>query len=150
MAIRSRMLNRSFNRLPEPMSQLNITPLIDVLLVLLVMVILSVPIASHRLDVDLPSGTPDCFGTCPVYDEVQLVVQTNNAVLWNGEAVNSEELAHRLAIAATQPEAPTIRFEPEPNATYDASVRVINAVSDARLDRFAFVGNERYREWTND
>lgn len=149
MAIRSRMLDRTFNRLPEPMSQLNITPLIDVMLVLLVMVILSVPVAVHRIDVDLPNGT-GCEGACPVYDEVSLVVLRNDAVLWNGEPVSSSELDTRLARAAAQTEAPLIRFEPEANAGYDASVRVINAVADARLDRFAFVGNERYREWDAD
>ena len=146
MAIRSRMLDRPINRVPEPMSDLNITPLIDVLLVLLVMIILSVPIAVHRLDVDLP-GPPPPTDTPPTYDEVSLVVQNNDTVLWNGEPVSSIELDARLAAAAAQPEMPLIRFAPEPNAGYNASVQVINAVADAHLDKFAFVGNHQYREW---
>lgn len=149
MAIRSRMLDRSFNRLPEPMSELNITPLIDVLLVLLVMIILSVPIAAHRLDVDLP-GPPTDDSAPPTYEQVSLVVLNNDSVLWNGERVNREQLDARLASAAAQPEMPLIRFEPEANAGYGASVQVINAVADARIDKFSFVGNYRYREWDAD
>ncbi|WAT17293.1 biopolymer transporter ExbD [Aurantiacibacter sp. MUD11] len=146
MAIRSRMLDRSFNRTPEPMSELNITPLIDVLLVLLVMIILSIPIAAHRLDVDLPAPGPGSQTS----EQVSLVVRANGAVLWNGEAVSQGQLEARLEAAAAQTEMPVIRFEPDANASYEDSVHVINAVADARLDKFAFVGNHQYREFGKD
>ena len=77
-------------------------------------------------------------------------MQQDGAVLWNGESVSRQQLDARLAAAAAQPEMPLIRFEPEANASYDASVQVINAVADAHLDKFAFVGNERYREFDAD
>lgn len=148
MAIRSRMLDRSINSQQVPMSDLNITLLIDVLLVLLVMLILSIPIATHRLDVNLPGPPPP--GQKSNFESVALVVQQSGAVLWNGEPVSRDQLETRLASAAAQTEIPLIRFEPEANASYEDSVHVINAVADAHLDKFAFVGNHQYREFDAD
>ena len=149
MAIRSRLPARSYNRQPEPMSELNIKPLIDVLLVLLVMLILSIPMAVQRLDVDLP-GPPREDSPVPTYEQVSLVVQESGAVLWNGEAVSWPQLQNNLAAAARQPEMPLIRFEPAANASYNDSVQVINAVADAHLDKFAFVGNQQYAVFGSD
>ena len=143
MAFRSRMLGRHTITAPAPLSELNVTPLIDVLLVLLVMIILSVPIATHQIDVDLPTGQS-------VVDEPQqiaLVVTEGGAVLWDGEPVARSALVKRLAEAAASPVAPVIRFEPEANASFDAAVNVIHLVGEANIRRFAFAGNERYRTW---
>ena len=101
------------------MSELNITPHIDVLLVLLVMLILSIPIATHNLDVDLPDPDPSSN-----HETVSLVVQHSRAVLWNGEAVSGAQLGSRLESAAAQPEMPLIRIEPGADASYEDWVHV--------------------------
>ena len=143
MAFRSRMLGRHTVTTPAPLSELNVTPLIDVLLVLLVMVILSVPMATHQIDVDLPTGE----SALAEPEQIALVVTEAGTVLWNGEPVSRSALEARLATAAANPVDPVIRFEPEANASFDASVKVLHLVGETNIRRFAFAGNERYRIW---
>ena len=128
----------------EPLSQMNTTPLIDVLLVLLIMMIISIPIAAHKVEVDLPGPGPD---TGEEQVLVSLVVERNGAVLWNGEAVSRPQLQERLTRAAKAEITHVIRFEPDAYASYDDAVQVINMASDAGVEAFAFVGNERYRDF---
>ncbi|WP_271078962.1 ExbD/TolR family protein [Aurantiacibacter sp. MUD61] len=141
MAIKSRLLERRYTAHAQPMSELNITPLIDVLLVLLVMLIISIPIATNSIEVDLPNGR--LVG--PESPQIALIVTEGGAVLWNGEPVDRPTLEDRLALAATAPDAPVISFEPEANASYNDSVQVINLVDDANITKFAFAGAHQYR-----
>ena len=146
MAIRSRLLERRYTTIPQPMSELNITPLIDVLLFLLVMIILSIPIATHKVEVDLPQGTVHTDET----RQIALTLTQAGAILWNGEPVDTAELQIRLALAAASPEEPVIRFQPDANTSYNDAVNVIHLVGEADIDRFAFDGNEKYREFRAD
>lgn len=84
------------------------------------------------------------------YEAVALIVQEDGAVLWNVGAVSRGELGTCLSAPAAQAEVPPIRFAPEANAGYQASVNVINAVADARRDKFPFVDNEQCREFGVD
>ncbi len=149
MAVFSYRSPNAFRPVDEPLSTINITPLIDVMLVLLIMLILTIPLATHQIEIDLP-GPPAPDSAAPTYDTVALAVQEDGAILWNGEPVSRQQLDTRLAAAAALPEMPLIRFEPDANASYDDSVRVINAIADAQLDKFAFSGNHKYREFGSD
>ena len=124
-----------------PMSQMNITPLIDVMLVLLIMFIVVIPLATHALQVPLPTGEGrfDIAATNTVH------IDARDRLFWNDQALNSQELLNQLASAAALPEQPLIRFEPDPAASYDRSARTIALIKDAGIDTFAFAGNERYR-----
>ncbi len=131
----------------QPMSEMNTTPLIDVLLVLLIMIIMTVPLGTHVLDVDLPGES-----TGPVNEahRFSITISPSGQVYWDGESVNREELAERLTHATTLSPEPVIRFQPDPQASYDASVQVIAQVRDAGLKKFAFIGNERFRNFGRD
>jgi biopolymer transport protein ExbD len=131
----------------RPISEINTTPLIDVLLVLLIMIILTVPIGNHVLDVDLPGEAPVTPGEA---QQFSITISPAGQVFWDGEAVNRESLAERLDYAGTLSPEPLIRFQPDPQTSYDASVQVIAQVRDAGLKKFAFIGNEQFRTFGRD
>jgi biopolymer transport protein ExbD len=126
----------------QPMSEMNTTPLIDVMLVLLIMIIMTVPLGTHVLDVDLPGEGPVVTGEARQFS---ITISPAGQVFWDGEAVNRDSLAERLTYATTLSPEPVIRFQPDPQASYDASVQVIAQVRDAGLKKFAFIGNEQFR-----
>ncbi|MFM5886502.1 MAG: ExbD/TolR family protein [Novosphingobium sp.] len=129
-----------------PLAEINTTPLIDVLLVLLIMMIMSVPIAANVVPVDLPRpgpGTP----VAPIRPENLLTVTPQGAMLWNGSTIDEPRLAATLhALTALRPE-PLVKLQPDAGAPYGVSARVIRMVKYSGLTSFAFVGNERYAEF---
>ena len=128
----------------EPLSEMNTTPLIDVLLVLLVMIILSIPIKPHSLDVPLPTpGPPPPFE--PHHLRNKVVLTTDGAILWNGDAVSRDELSALLRRTTGFSNEPELQFEPEANASYDLSAKVLNIIKVSGVTKFGFVGNEKYR-----
>ena len=126
----------------EPLSEINTTPLIDVLLVLLIVFVMSIPIATNSLEVELPSSNvehrPD-----PVRN--LLAVETDGGLLWNGRAIDERELAGQLAQVRAMTPEPEVQFRPEANASYERSSRVLLIVKQSRISNFGFIGNEQYR-----
>ena len=125
----------------QPMSEMNTTPLIDVLLVLLVMLIMTVPISTHSLEVELPLGP----GEGPDRVKNSLVLRDSGRLEWNGRPVSDAQLAGQLVLVRRMKPEPEVRFEPEANASYERSAQVLRIVKQSRVDNFGFVGNERYR-----
>jgi biopolymer transport protein ExbD len=134
----------------EPLSDINTTPLIDVLLVLLIMIIMSIPIKPHSLDVPLPQPAPTPVTKVPdkVFNKVMLTA--DGTILWNGDRVSQGELSALLRRTTEYPIEPELQFEPEANASYELAANVINTIVDSGVTKFGFVGNERYREFTRD
>ncbi|MCT2557989.1 biopolymer transporter ExbD [Tsuneonella sp. YG55] len=132
----------------SPMMEMNTTPLIDVMLVLLIMFIITIPVATHSVDIDLPVPNnepppPDMID--PIKNKIVLTPQ--NEILWNGTAIDQGELVRNLeATKAIQPE-PELQFEPDQQASYDLSIRVLNVIKASGVTKFGFVGNEKYREF---
>ena len=130
----------------EPLSEINTTPLIDVLLVLLIVFVMSIPIATNSLPVDLPQPGPGEVN--PVKN--LLAVETDGDAVWNGRPVGDAELAGLLArVRATAPE-PEVQFRPDANASYERSAQVLLIVKQSRIDNFGFLDNEKYQTFSRD
>ncbi len=129
----------------EPLGEINTTPLIDVLLVLLIVFVMSIPAATHSLDVPLPQEAPP---PPPArFDPVRnkIVLTDDGTILWNGDAVTQGQLLALLRATARARVEPELQVEPEPLASYDLSAQVLNVIEGSGVTKFGFVGNERYR-----
>lgn len=126
-----------------PFSQMNITPLIDVMLVLLVMLMLAVPAAMHQTSVDLLQEGHDIDKTTPVIQN--LVVTSDGVAHWNGAIVNDTALKQRLRDVAAAKDA--LRIETDGYARYERFNQLIAMVKEAGVENLGFVGNSRYKQW---
>ena len=126
------------------MMEMNTTPLIDVMLVLLVMLIITIPPQSHAVKIDLPIGPPLRVDARPRQES--LVVTAAGATLWNGERGGQADLRALLAASATMEPAPELHFQPEAGARYALVDEVLAMSKQAGVTRMGFVGNEAYAE----
>jgi biopolymer transport protein ExbD len=116
------------------------------LLVILVVLILSVPIATHSLDYDLPGSKPPI--DVPLKpDRNRLAITANDAVEWNGVRVHGPQLVAILDRAQAMNPEPQLEFAPEAAASYSLAAKVLNIVKASGTTNFGFVGNEKYRHF---
>jgi biopolymer transport protein ExbD len=127
----------------EPMMEMNMTPLIDVLLVLLVMFIITIPVMTHAVKLDMPRATNAPQQTDPVV--INLEIDFDGTILWNGSPVADvntlDAYFHREAAADPQPE---LHIRPNKRAEYDVVARVLAAAQRNGLRKIGFVGNEQF------
>ena len=122
---------------------MNTTPLIDVLLVLLVMLIITIPIQLHSVNMDLPAGLPPPDAAEPVV--VRLEVSSNNQIQWNGEQVaDRAALDTRFMQAAQQPMQPEIHVHADAKTKYETVAAVLTAAQRQGLLKIGVVGLSAY------
>jgi len=128
----------------EPMMDINTTPLIDVMLVLLIMFIITIPIQTHAVKLDLPID--DGKNTPPPVDPVKnkVVITPDGQVLWNGSPISMVQLRQYLDITQTMSPIPELHLEPDQQARYDLVDRVLAVTKRAQVEKMGFVGNEKY------
>lgn len=129
-----------------PISDLNTTPLIDVMLVLLIMFIITIPIQTHSIGVDLPGqATAQTIPMDPVKNKV--TIDAAGLIRWNGTAIDRLTLRQYLAASLRMPVEPELRFQPEADARYLTVDAVLADIKRSGVTHLGFLGNERYRDF---
>ena len=128
----------------SPMMDMNTTPLIDVMLVLLIMFIITIPPVTHAVKIDLPVASPPQDG--PVIDPVvnKVIILPTGEIQWNGQAQSLDQLSLLLKQTATMEPEPELQFQPHENAPYLPVDQVLAEVKKAEITKFGFVGNESF------
>lgn len=129
----------------RPMGEMNVTPFIDVLLVLLIMLILAIPAPIHVTPVNLP-GEP-IEPELPVLADNTIAIDTADRLFWNGTQVSAETLRVQVAAASALEQPPLLRFAPDAEARYDTAARTIALIKEEGAGSFAFIGNEQHRKF---
>jgi len=127
---------------PEVMMDVNTTPLIDVMLVLLVMLIITIPIQLHSVNLNMPNGSPPPITKEPVV--VEIFIDFDGTVLWNGEAVDKAALETKLKAAATAEDQPEVHIKPNKLVDYGAVAAVMAAAQRLGVTKMGIVGNEQF------
>jgi len=127
----------------EPMMDINTTPLIDVMLVLLIMFIITIPVQTHAVKLDLPQNTQN---QPPPVNPTKNEVGITNAdqVLWNGTPVDLLTLRQYLDQTQTMQPVPELHIRPAPDARYEVVDGVLAVTKHANVTKMGFVGNEQY------
>ncbi|HEX4843121.1 MAG TPA: biopolymer transporter ExbD [Limnobacter sp.] len=121
----------------QEMSEINMTPLVDVMLVLLIIFIITVPVITHSVKVDLPQATQAPTEVKP--DVVTLTVNKDGSLQWNDESLTLDDLQLRLQAAAQQVKQPELRIQGDRRVEYEKVVQVMAAAQRAGIEKLGFV-----------
>ena len=129
----------------EPMMDMNTTPLIDVMLVLLIMFIITLPIPTHAVKVDLPVNDPRNQKPPVDPQKNKIIIDAAGTVSWNGQPVDEVTLRQYLDTAAAINPEPELHFQPDPQAKYDKVDQTLAVIKRSAVTKLGFIGNEQYR-----
>ncbi len=126
-----------------PMMDINTTPLIDVMLVLLIMFIITIPVQTHAVKLDLPPPNPNPQNQPdPVFNQIDIDFLNN--IYWNKKEIDFPTLRSYLKQSVALPEEPELRLHPEGLAKYEVVDKVMAEAQQAGVTKMGFVGNEVY------
>ncbi|MNR78086.1 Biopolymer transport protein ExbD [compost metagenome] len=120
-----------------PMADINVTPMVDVMLVLLVIFIITAPLFTHAIKLDLPAAQSAPAPAEP--STISLSINGANAVFWNNDAVTLDELSARLAVAAKQQPQPQVQLRADKGTRYEIIAQVMAASQNNGITKLGFV-----------
>ena len=130
---------------PDVMIDINTTPLIDVMLVLLVMLIITLPIQLHSVNLNMPVGNPPPPLVKP--EVIKIDIDTLSRIYWNGEVVSDRvDLEEKLTAAAAQAVQPELHLRPDKAAKYDQVALVLASSQRLGLTKIGIIGSEQFIE----
>ena len=120
-----------------PMADMNVVPLVDVMLVLLVIFIVTAPLLTHSVKIDLPKAASSANHTRPQH--IEFGIREEGELFWNGEKLMLADLGPRFAAAAKRQPQPELHIRADRNARYESVAVVVSAAAKAGLTRIGFV-----------
>ena len=127
---------------PEVLMDINTTPLIDVMLVLLVMLIITIPIQLHSVNLEMPVGAPPLNNIKP--EKVQIDIDERSVVYWQGLPVTAQELETHMSTLAQATVQPEIHLRPNKAASYAVFANVLSSTKRLGLNKIAVIGSEQF------
>ena len=130
----------------EPMMEINTTPLIDVMLVLLIMFIITLPVMSHAVKLDMPRPSQAPPPTEEITEPIRLDIDWDGSIIWNGSLVQLGALEGYFRTEAAKNPQPELHVRPDRRANYDTVAKVLAMAQRNGMQRIGFVGNEQFME----
>jgi biopolymer transport protein ExbD len=126
----------------DPMVDMNTTPLIDVMLVLLIMFIITLPVMTNNINLDMPLGDGRA-----ATEKIELAIEYDGTILWNGAVVESlAKLEQYFRAEAAKPNQPELHVRPDKRAKYDHVAQVLGSAQRNGMVRIGFTGQEQFIE----
>ena len=127
----------------QPMMEINTTPLIDVMLVLIIMLIITIPIQLHAVNLNMPVGNPPPNVVKP--EVLRIDIDAASLVTWNGESIaDRAELERRMAVVSALPLQPEVHLRPDRSARYEVVAGVLASAQRTGLTKIGVVGSEQF------
>ncbi len=126
-----------------PMAEINVTPLIDVMLVLLIIFMINVPTLTHKVQIDLPQPNPNVTNPPEEADSITVRIEADGRVLWNDNAMTMDQVQYYMNQAGQQRPQPQIMLSVSDQSRYQVLAGVMARAKNAEITKIGFDGSER-------